>query len=192
MRERGSDFLQKYIRPVWLVRFPCALGKEAFATCSRARCRSTSALAMHLRTAHQAWLMSLERSAASHQGRIYKPSQVRHKKPVAQCAQVIRSPSSISKTPSIMIPCVRVRYMRLCPRLADPRFREPAPESKRRDRDYKRQSQVYRPPPFGELRSIFHQARAKRKHPGDEEQNGTHEGKGTKPNGVSHVGTHQC
>jgi hypothetical protein len=79
VRERGSDFFQKYIRPVWLVRSPCALGKEAFATARAHVADQLPLWRMHLRTAHQAWVTSLERIAASHQGRIYKPSQVCHK-----------------------------------------------------------------------------------------------------------------
>jgi len=47
-----------------------------------------------------------ERIAASHQGRIYKPSQVRHMKPVAQRPHAIRSPATITKIPTTKIQCV--------------------------------------------------------------------------------------
>jgi len=47
-----------------------------------------------------------ERIAASHQGRIYKPSQVRHMKPVTQRPHAIRSPATITKIPTTKIQCV--------------------------------------------------------------------------------------
>jgi hypothetical protein len=77
---------------------------RVFGRCSRWELFTGAAYGALCRHRSQAGAMPCGYRAAIHHGRIYKPSQVRHRKPVAQFAHVIRSPASITRTPTAMIP----------------------------------------------------------------------------------------